>query len=316
MTTKSLQPWQQAIVQAEERFLAIDPERFEPEKEFARQLFISNELLRKCDPKSIYNAVVNIAATGATLNPALQQAYLIPRKGKCCLDFSYRGLIQLAVDSGSVLDMDASCVYENDTFSFEYGLDPKLKHIPALGDRGAFTYVYAKAILLSGIKKFIVLDKPEIEKIRQSAQTQKVWSEWYDEMARKTAIKKLYKMLPQSNKMSHAIMVVNEHEGLELEPQPTNAKKLMEKFGQGEPETVTVSTPTTTTKPPSETPPAELITTAQLKKLHTILTGRGLGTSEEKRQFLDGEYGIEVASTKDLTKDQAMFILDNLDTKG
>ena len=218
---------------AKEAFLSVaDEKTWNREIIFALQIIRGNEALQKCDMTSIKNAVVNIALTGATLNPALAQAFLIPRKGKCCLDFSYRGLCKLAVDSDSVYDIDASAVFEGDEFDYEMGLNPYLKHRPKMsGSKGDVVAAYAIATLHHGIKKFVVLDKEKIERAKKSSQTANVWKEHYDEMAKKTAVKLLYKMLPQTEKMSTAISVVNEHEGFEREPPTSNASKLMKRFG-------------------------------------------------------------------------------------
>jgi recombination protein RecT len=141
----------------------------------------------------------------------------------CCLDFSYRGLASLAIDTGAVLDMDATAVHKEDFFSYEMGLEPKLVHKPSMEqDAGATTHVYAIAILKNGIRKFIVLTKAEVEKVRQSSQAPNspMWKGWWDEGARKTAIKKLYKLLPQNEKMSEAIEIINKHEGIDFDAKP------------------------------------------------------------------------------------------------
>ena len=133
---------------------------------FALQILRANKAsFEKCNPDSIRDAVLNIALTGATLNPAMQQAFLIPRtlKGRglcCCLDFSYRGLVGIATSSGAVLDVDASCVYKGDEFYYEMGLKPILQHKPK-GERDPkkLTHVYAVATLKNRLKKFLVMKK-------------------------------------------------------------------------------------------------------------------------------------------------------------
>ena len=196
---------------------------------FAKQAFDSNDALQKCSTASIRNAIVNIALTGATLNPVMQQAFLIPRKGKCCLDFSYRGLCKIAVDSESVYDIDATAVFEGDKFYYEMGLNPVLTHVPVMHEKEKPPVVaaYAIATLFHGIKKFVVLDREKIDRARKSAQTKNVWDEHFDEMAKKTAVKLLYKLLPQSERMSVAVKALNEHEGINT---VTNADKIQEKF--------------------------------------------------------------------------------------
>jgi recombination protein RecT len=220
-------------LEAKQAFLTVaDEKTWNKEIVFALQIIRGSETLQKCDMQSIKNSVVNIALTGATLNPALAQAYLIPRKGKCCLDFSYRGLCKIAVDSDSVYDIDASAVFEGDDFDYELGLTPYLKHRPKMTDaKREVVAAYAIATLHHGIKKFVVVDKEKIERAKKSSQTGNVWKEHYDEMAKKTAVKLLYKLLPQTERMSTAISVVNEHEGIERPEKPiSNANKLIERF--------------------------------------------------------------------------------------
>jgi len=217
-------PYELWAISAKDAFLALAPEKKWKQEIFhALTILRGNEELQKCDPESIKNAVINIATTGATLNPSHQQAYLIPRKGKCCLDFSYRGLAKLATDSGAVLKLDAYVVHTKDAFDYGYGLKPFLVHKPSLDqDQGAMTHVYAVADLKNGMQQFIVLTKAEVEKVRQSSQAPNspMWKFWPEEGARKTAIKKIYKLLPQTEQMSEAIAVVNEHEGIDFDAKP------------------------------------------------------------------------------------------------
>lgn len=213
-----------------DRFLeVVDEKTYNKEIIFAKQAFDNSESLQKCSLNSIRSAIVNIALTGASLNPALQQAFLIPRKGKCCLDFSYRGLCKIAVDSTSVYDIDAVAVFEGDEFDYEMGLFPRLVHKPKMHstDKPEVIAAYAIATLHHGIKKFVVLDKEKIERAKKSAQSTNVWNAHYDEMAKKTAVKLLYKLLPQSERMSVAVDALNEHEGIK---EVANADRLIERF--------------------------------------------------------------------------------------
>lgn len=193
---------------------------------FAKQIFESNEALAKCNKESIRNAIINIALTGATLNPVLQQAFLIPRGDKCCLDISYRGLCKIATDSGSVMDISATAVFEGDDFNFAMGLEPKLYHKPILSDsKREIIAAYAIALLHNGIKKFVVLDREKIERARKSSKSGNVWKEHYDEMSKKTAVKLLYKMLPQTERMATAVHITNELEGI-AKPAPERARAI------------------------------------------------------------------------------------------
>ena len=57
----------------------------------------------------------------------------------------YKGLIRLARNSGEVSSLVAHEVCENDEFDFEWGLNEKLVHKPAAGERGEITHFYAVA---------------------------------------------------------------------------------------------------------------------------------------------------------------------------
>jgi len=236
-------------IQARESFVQVaDEKTWQREIVFALQTIRGWEpaVLRAINHESIKNAVVNIALTGATLNPALQQAFLIPRKIKgvlsCCLDFSYRGLAHIAVDSGSVINIQARAVFKGEHFYFEYGLNPKLEHIPVLLDdedgkgvqkpRPRVIASYAIGTLPSGVKQFVVCDREKIERARKTstAPNSPMWRDHYDEGAIKTAIKLLYKQLPQTKRMSDAIHIVNQHEGIDLE-KPDKARDLERRFG-------------------------------------------------------------------------------------
>ena len=216
-----------------ERFLEVVPETtYNKEIIFAKQAFDNSDFLQKCSQESIRQAIVNIALTGATLNPSLHQAYLVPRKGKCCLDISYRGLIKIATESGGISHIEARVVHEKDEFFYQYGMNPQLNHVVCADPNpGELTHAYAIAYLPNGYKTFEVITRKEIEKVKAvSAAKSGPWVEWFDEMSKKTVIKKLYKLLPQTDRMSTAVSVINEHEGIDFHGQD-KAREVMQRFG-------------------------------------------------------------------------------------
>lgn len=234
---ESKQVWEVAVYdpKVKQSFIELVGEKaYLREIILAYQIVKGSEPLQKCSVESIRSAIINVALVGATLNPGLQQAFLVPRKGKACLDLSFRGLVRIATESGGVTDIDATVVHEQDQFYYEQGMDPVLKHIPSLeDDPGRFKFVYAIATLPGGMKKFIVLNEKEIEKVKAtSAAKQGPWIEWYEEMARKTAVKKLFKLLPSNEKMAQAVSVINEHEGLVAKDE-AKAKDIMKRFDLG-----------------------------------------------------------------------------------
>lgn len=194
---------------------------FNKEASFAIQILTTNPYLQKCDPNSIRNAVVNIALTGLTLNPALKYAYLIPRKDRCVLDISYMGMIKLLTDAGAVKSVDSAIIFINDTWQYSRGSNPYFKHEPALVNRGEKIGVYAIAFLRDGGYQFEVMNKDDVEKVRASSESWKnektrnysPWENWEEEMWKKTALKRLFKLLPKTNFSEKLIAALsNEHD--------------------------------------------------------------------------------------------------------
>lgn len=189
---------------------------------FAVQILKGNDYLQKCTPSSIRKSVKNVALTGITLNPAQGLAYLIPRKIDkvltCCLDFSYKGLCHVAIQSGAVYDIAAYVVYEKDEFYVEQGTTAEIKHIVSLEqDRGKATHVYAVATLHHNVKKFELMTMVEVEAIRKVSKQPNglMWKDYHGEGSRKTVIKRLCKYLPQKGALAQAIALNNDVDGIE-----------------------------------------------------------------------------------------------------
>ena len=113
---------------------------FSAEAGFALQVLHDSPYLAKtalANQASLVAAVTNIAAIGISLNPASKQAYLVPRKGKVCLDISYIGMMHLAQSTGAILWGQAVIVRESDTFELQ-GIDiaPEHKYSPFSKNRG------------------------------------------------------------------------------------------------------------------------------------------------------------------------------------
>ena len=115
----NLTSWKASLKEAHTKFTAINPEKATSELGFAMQIFQNSDTLQRCDPQSILNAVVNVARTSVTLNPVMRLAYLVPRKNKCVLDFSYMGLVAMLRDNNCIKSISAHIVYENEEFDFE-----------------------------------------------------------------------------------------------------------------------------------------------------------------------------------------------------
>lgn len=210
----------------EKDFTAIAPKdiSFVKEAEFALQIITASDFLvsvAKGSPTSLQNAVINLAAIGLTLNPAYKLAYLIPRKGKICLDISYIGLVKLATDCGSVAWVQADLVYKNDSFEFQGAGKQAIHKYDPFSERGEIVGAYCTAKLHDGDFLVTVMSIKELVEIRDRSEAWKnnqsgPWKTDPGEMMKKTVIKRASKLWPKSEKVQKAIDVINEHEGIDF----------------------------------------------------------------------------------------------------
>ena len=207
VTTNSRKTMQEYIKVMEKEIAKALPSVITPER-FTRitlSALSSNPKLAETTPQSFLGAMMTAAQLGVEPNTPLGQAYLIPYRNKgvleCQFQLGYKGLIDLAYRSGEVSTIQAHTVYENDEFHYEYGLDPKLKHIPAKVDRGEPIYFYAVFRTKDGGYGFGVMSKEDVEKHakRYSQAYKSGFSPWqtnFEEMAKKTVLKKTLKYAP------------------------------------------------------------------------------------------------------------------------
>jgi|TARA_R110000744_G_C19340348_1_gene559394 phage RecT family recombinase len=198
---------------------------FNQEKSYALQLFAANEYLEKValkSPFSLLAAMSNVASIGLSLNPAKKQAYLVPRKGKICLDPSYMGMVDLAIQSGMLVFVQAKIVCENDTYTNK-GVDREPVHeYSPFGDRGALIGVYCVAKTARGDYLTTEMDKAKIDEIKGRSESGKQgkgpWMTDYNEMAKKTVMRNAFKTWPKTDTMDRLAMAVelsNQNEAFE-----------------------------------------------------------------------------------------------------
>lgn len=189
---------------------ALAPERF---TRIVLTTLSSNRQLQQCKPETFLGAMMQAAQLGVEPNTPLGQAYLIPYRNhgqlECQFELGYKGYLSLFYRSGGK-DLQAHEVYENDTFEFEFGLEPKLRHAPAMKDRGQVIAYYAVWRTKDGGYGFDVMSVEDIRAHMHkfSKAAEKGFSPWttnFDEMAKKTVIKKALKYAPLSTEFVRAM---------------------------------------------------------------------------------------------------------------
>lgn len=189
----------------------ITPERF---TRMVTTALSNNRQLLKCSPKSFIGAMMTAAQLGMEPNTPLGQAYLIPYRNhgelECQFQIGYKGLLDLAYRSGEVTIVQAHTVYANDEFEYSFGLSPTLHHVPAKTDRGEPVFYYAVFQTKSGGYGFEVMS---VEDVRQHAikyskaysSSPSPWKTNFDEMAKKTVLKRCLKYAPLKSDFARAV---------------------------------------------------------------------------------------------------------------
>lgn len=167
--------------------------------------------LQEADPLSMLGALMNCAAMGLEPNTQLGHAYLVPfenkRKGivEVQVIIGYKGYIDLARRSGSLVSIHADVVYDDDAhFSHEYGSNQLLKHVP--GPRkgkkvGAYCHMKVKNGDMTG-EGHVYMAGDEILGVRDKSQgwqsakrfgktADSPWMAHEDRMWAKTAVRRL-----------------------------------------------------------------------------------------------------------------------------
>lgn len=190
----------------------ITPERF---TRMVLSAVSTTPLLAQCTTQSFFAAMMSAAQLGLEPNSALGQAFLIPfknnKKGgiyEAQFQLGYKGMLDLAYRSGEIEIIQAHIVHENDEFDYAYGLEAKLTHKPCLGDRGKPIYVYAMFKTKNGGLGYEVMS---IEDARKHGErysksfSSGPWQTNFEEMAKKTCIKRLLKLAPLKSEFARAI---------------------------------------------------------------------------------------------------------------
>lgn len=217
------------IVERRDKLVKLLPPGVDPER-FIQQAYKASQVpgVRACTPTSVLKCVADLAELGLDLSPSLGQAYLIPRFDKrvnaevCTLLIGYRGLIAMMLRSPGIHAVDAAIVYLNDEFVETRGSRPELIHRPAplTSDRGEVVGAYAIAYFTDSERapQWAVMRQADLDRIRDRSQAGRSgpWQTDYEEMCRKTPIRRLAKYLPLAPEVSRiekAIEVDRETEG-------------------------------------------------------------------------------------------------------
>jgi recombination protein RecT len=222
----------------------MKPERFISSVMTAVQL---NPDLLACDRRSLWIACMRCAQDG--LLPDGTEAAIVPYKSKASYLPMYRGLLKKFRNSGQFKWVTAGIAYEGEVF--EHWIDENgehFKHVPSNdnADRKV-KRIYALATTQDGgvfISDLSVADINKRRAMSRAARDDAPWKQWPDEMMKKTALRVLSKLLPQSSDID-VFLQRDEAESLGVETVETISDQRGAAFGNvldhfagtGEPET-------------------------------------------------------------------------------
>jgi len=168
-----------------------------------------------CTPNSILRCLLEAASEGLEPTGLFGGAWLVPFGNVCTLIRSYVGLCKLVRRSGEIASIEARVIRDGDMIELEYGLEQRFRHVPSIPPRGEIVGAYSMVRLLNGAVSVEMMARDEIEKVRavSKARNSGPWKDWYEEMARKTVLRRHCKYLPLDDLAVQAIQADDESTG-------------------------------------------------------------------------------------------------------
>ena len=198
--------------------------------------------LAKCDQASFFRCMMDLSQWG--LEPDGRRAHLIPFRNRraniteCQLIIDYKGLVELAYRSGVVSKIHADVVHAGDLFV--YNLGEVQQHIPFFlrtdsekpEAQGEVIAAYCIVALKDGASKTEILPRDEVESIRNRSRAGNngPWKTDWNEMAKKTAFRRVSKWIPLSADVRDAME--RDDDRLQLNEIPAARTKTADEFAE------------------------------------------------------------------------------------
>lgn len=131
-----------------------------------------------------------------------RQAYFLPYGNEITSVLDYKTLMALIKKHTNVKSIDAQLVYENETFHVEQGkvVEHKQNPFASKDEKGALVGAYSIFTLDDGSRDYYFASLDEINKVKECSKSANSkfspWNNWYDEMVKKTVIRKGMKFYP------------------------------------------------------------------------------------------------------------------------
>jgi len=196
-----------------------------------------NDKLLQADRQSLLVALGEAAAARLSINPTLGEAYLIPRKGGVDFQPGYKGLTNLAWRSGMIDSIYVDVVYAGEQYGRTGGTSPGIDHVPDDSLRtnnikdivGAYASVWIKGSsrpISHAITKATIVAAAEASGDPRNNNYSDVWVAHPEAMAFKTALIRVAKLLPRSDKFRDFHLVAEREAMREVNVAPPPIREL------------------------------------------------------------------------------------------
>jgi len=197
------------------------------------------EKLMACEPATIAAAIKYCCQMG--LEPGwgngTPDVYLIPYGKDCQTQLSYAGELKLARRQGKFKNVYSDVVYSGDEFEAWNDMTGQHFKHKKVGFENRTTEnivaVYAAALTNEGDPYLEIMTVEQIDmlekKTRKGQSQSPAWRDWWDQMARKTVLRRVIKNLPQSREQSLAESLDNQSNIIDVETKEQNVKQLTTK---------------------------------------------------------------------------------------
>lgn len=230
--------FEKALAASSNTFSSVLPAHL-PVKRFLRTVVgavQNNPTILNCNQDSILKACQKAAQDGLVIDG--REAAIVPFKDQAQYMPMLAGILKKLRNSGELSTITAQAVYSNDPFNYNPAMDDVPNHSPDwFGDRGDMIGVYAIAKMKDGSSAVEIMSLRDIEKVRavSRGKDRGPWVDWYEEMAKKTVVRRLCKYLPSSADVDQLLDRDDENNAPDL---PATRSKTMSRVINGTAERV------------------------------------------------------------------------------
>jgi recombination protein RecT len=199
--------------------------KFEEMKAKALLEIQSNPGLANATPVSVFWAFVHATSLGLSVSRVAEEAHIVPfsERGevKAQLLIGYKGMAKLAYQHPKIIDINSYTVFDEDSFEVDLGSEPRISFCPDMdGKREQVRAAFCVVTILGRRDKvgkvMQLMTKAELDKVRASSRGNEnpkgPWVNWYEEMCRKTVLRRTLKTVPRSSEIDRAMALEDSYE--------------------------------------------------------------------------------------------------------